>query len=387
MSTRLSIFLVFAAGCSSGSNNPPLPTGDFAVVTTSGGFGAGGAVNTIELSNGTVDKGLDTTIDQDNTIRIADGKAYELNRTPGTLRVYDIKTWMSPIEIPTGDATADHATSNPEDVLPLGGNRVYVTMAGNDVAHSIGVIDVTQTAGVIKWIALPTQAADTDGHSEPFVMYGCGGKAYVLMGDYNDTSYAPSGPSRIAVVDTSSDMLEGFITLTLEAPNAIAAISSDCHDVLVSNGGPFGKLPDGTGGIEHVDLAAKKSLGVLLSDTALAGRPNTLAVASATMAFASIYFDPEPDPTTGMEILSSSKVIAFNPSSGTVIGDVSGKAAYIPFTAITPDGRLAVGVDNYTGNVGMDQMASGLYLGKDDGSMLPSTPIDLGQNPYAIAFQ
>src|SRR5690242_19810109 len=109
MSNYCCLVVIAVAGCSGGSDSPPLPTGNFAVVTTSGGIGQGGAVNTVRLSDKMVVKGLDTTLDQDNTVRIADGKAYVLNRGPGTLRVYDINTWKQPIEIPTGDATADHA--------------------------------------------------------------------------------------------------------------------------------------------------------------------------------------------------------------------------------------------------------------------------------------
>src|SRR5690349_20328092 len=135
------LFLLLAA-CTSTTpnNNPTLPTGDFAVVTTSGGFGAGGAVNTIRLSDMMVVSGLDTSIDQDNIVRVFSGKAYVLNRGPGTLRIYDIMTWKNPVEIPTDDATADHATSDPEDVL-LAGGKLYVTMAGNDAAHALGIID------------------------------------------------------------------------------------------------------------------------------------------------------------------------------------------------------------------------------------------------------
>src|SRR5207248_1299273 len=208
------------------NNNPILPTGDFAVVTTSGGFGAGGAVNTIRLSDKMVVAGLDTTIDQDNQVRIFAGKAYLLNRGPGTLRIYDIKTWKNPVEIPTGDAAAAHAMSNPEDVL-LAGGKLYVTLAGNDSAHALGIIDPSDTSGVKKWIALPTDPADSDGHPEPFGLYGCGGKAYVLMGDYDNMTFAPVAKSRIAVVDTATDTLDGFITLSAQSPTAIAAATAD----------------------------------------------------------------------------------------------------------------------------------------------------------------
>jgi hypothetical protein len=384
---RIGALLLLLAACSTATNNNPvLPTGDFAVVTTSGGFGAGGAVNTIRLSDKMVVAGLDTTIDQDNQVRVFAGKAYILNRGPGTLRIYDIKTWKNPVEIPTGDATADHASSIPEDVLVVG-NKIYVTMAGNDAGHAIGILDASDTSGVKKWIALPAAATDPDGRGEPFLLYGCGTKAYVLMGDYDSTTFQPASNSRIAVVDTASDTLEGFIPLSAQSPTAIAAATADCHDVLVAQAGPFGKLPDGTGGIEHYDLAAKKSLGMVLTDSQLMGRPNTITLASAHLAFTSIYFDPQPDPTTGQPILSSAKVIAFDPTTGKIGSDILGKSVYIPFAAVAPNGDLIVGEDSYPGSLDDGKLGTGLYWGKGDGQPMPTTPIDLGQAPYAIAFQ
>src|SRR5262245_53112067 len=110
------LFLLGLAACGNPPGNPALPSGDFAVVTTSGGSGAGGAVNTIRLRDKQVLKGLDTSIDQDNQVRVVDGKAYVLNRTPGTLRIYDFRKWVDPIEIPTGDAAHPNGGSNPFDV-------------------------------------------------------------------------------------------------------------------------------------------------------------------------------------------------------------------------------------------------------------------------------
>jgi hypothetical protein len=387
---RKLVWFVFVAACS-GTNkgNPTLPTGNFAVVTTSGGFGAGGAINTVRLSDKMVISGIDTTIDQDNAVRVAGGNAYVLNRGPGTLRVYDLTTWQNPVEIQTGDAVTSHSTSNPEDLLPIAGTtRVYVSLAGNDSAHAVGVIDTAQpAAGVVKWIAVPTAANDTDGHPEPFAFYACGGKAYLLMGDYDATTFAPTGPGRIAILDPKTDTVEGFVNMTKQAPAAITAESDDCHDVLVANAGPFGLAPDGTAGIERVDLAARKSLGVVVTDTAMQGRPNSVAIKTRTLAFSSIYFDLQPQPSTGMPILSSTKVIAFDPSSGTILGDVTGKAAFIPFAALTPDGQLFVGVDPYAGSIDGGKLKAGLYTGAADGKPMGGTPIDLGQSPYAIAFK
>jgi hypothetical protein len=388
MRTALPV-LFLAAACHGGPVDPVLPAGNFAVVTTSGGVMAGGAVNTIRLSDRMVVEGLDTTIDQDNTVRVQHGQAYVVNRTPGTVFVYDVSNWRAPLQIATGDTAVAHAGSNPQDVAPLPGTtRAYVTLAGNPAANALGVLDTAQPqAGVTKWIALPTADADTDGKPEPGQMYFCDGKVYVSMGDYDETTFAPTGPGRLAVLDASSDTLLGFITLATQAPNQIAAESSDCNDVLVAGAGPFGKAPDGTAGIERVDLARRKSLGVVVSDTAMQGRPSTVSVYTRTLAFSAIYFDLEPQPSSDMPILSSTKVIAFNPTSGKILGDVTGKAPFIPFAVVSPDGELAVGVDAYPGGINAGKLGSGLYLGKADGTMLPSTPIDLGQAPMAIAFQ
>jgi hypothetical protein len=157
--------------------------------------------------------------------------------------------------------------------------------------------------------------------------------------------------------------------------------------VLVAEAGPFGKLPDGTGGIEHVDLLQKKPISMVLTDLQLQGRPNTISLATANLAFTSIYFDPEPDPTTGMPVLSSTKVVAFDPTTGKIGSDVLGKSVFVPFAVVAPNDDLFVGVDAYPGANNDGKLSSGLYVGKADGSPMPTTPIDLGQNPYSIAFQ
>lgn len=385
----LALLTLSLAACDNRAADPPLPSGDFAVVTTSGGFGAGGAVNTIRLSDHMVIEGLDTTIDQDNAVRVFGGKAYVLNRGPGSLFVYDIKSWKSPVEIPTGDAQVAHNTSDPNDLAVLPGSpRVYVTLYTEDAAHAVGVIDPANPSGVIQWIAIPASPADPDGHPEPAQIYPCDGKLYVALGDVDTTTanYAPTGPGRIAVIDPASGKTEDVITLVGQIPYQLAAESADCSDVLVADSGPYGKAPDGTAGIERVDLTAKKSLGFVLKDSDLMGRPSSVSVRSRTLAFSAIYYDLEPD-AMGDMILSSTKVVAFDPSTGKLLGDVTGKASFIPFATVTPDGQLLVAVDNYAGAQATGKLGSGIYIGPADGKPLPTTPIDLGQNPYAIAFQ
>jgi hypothetical protein len=379
--------LTLLAGCNPGGGDPPLPSGNTAIVLTSGGFGAGGAVNSVGLADHKVTTAIDTSIDQDNAIRIADGKAWVLNRTPGSLFVYDTASWKAPIEIPTGDATAVHNTSDPQDVLPLAGTtRAYVTLLLNDGAHAVGVVDTTQPAGVTKWIAIPAGKNDTDGKPEPGALYRCDDRVYVLTQDYDETTYLPTAGGRMVVIDPSKDAVVDTIQLTGENPSTIAAESGDCNDVLVAASGPFGAAPDGTGGIERVDLAKKQSLGFIMKDTDINGRPSSINVVSKTLAFMTIFFDLEPQPM-GPPALSSSKVVTFDPTSGKLLGDVTDAAAFISFATVTPDGQLFVGVDFYAGSTPSTKLAAGVYAGKADGKKLQAPPLDLGQNPYAIAFQ
>ena len=166
-------------------------------------------------------------------------------------------------------------------MLP-GSPRVYVTLYTEDAAHAVGVIDPATPSGVIQWIAIPTSPADPDGHPEPAQIYPCDGKLYVALGDVDTTtpSYAPTGPGRIAVIDPTSGTTEDVITLAGQIPYQLAAESADCSTCWSPNSGPYGKAPDGTAGIERVDSAAKKSLGFVLKDTDLMGRPSSISVRS-----------------------------------------------------------------------------------------------------------
>ena len=146
-------------------------------------------------------------------------------------------------------------------------------------------------------------------------------------------------------------------------------------------------LPDGTGGIERVDLAARTTKGFIARDTELQGRPFSLNKVSSKLWYVGMYFDPQPD-ATGKLVLGSAKVSAWNPTAPTAtIGDATGKAGFINFVELGNDGQLYVGVGTFAGTSDSPKLAQGLYIGKADGSLLPTTPLDLGDTPSAIAFQ
>ncbi len=403
---RITLFLVAAAaiaGCYNGNKIKPAPadvrgcwgTG-CAMVTTSHynpDFSGVGTLNAVDQSQSKILTGLDTSLDPDVTMYTnSDGtKLYILNRTVGSLRRYDFASLMVEEEIATGSTDAPNTTSAPFDFLrdpTAGSTKIYVTLAGNDAAHAIGILDESQpNAGVTKFVNVPADAADSDGMPELANLYACNGSIYALSESYTYMgSSVVYAEGRIAVIDEATDTLTGFITLTGKNPGAIVAEGSDCEKVLVVTSSDLTTVPDGTSGIERVDLTAKTTSGFVTPDTALGGRPFSLTKVSSKLWYVGMYFDPQPD-AMGTVQLSSAKVASWDPSTGTVGSDTTGKAGFINFVQLGNDNQLYVGVGVFAGESDSTKLAQGLYIGKADGSMITAAAIDLGDTPSAIAFQ
>ncbi len=389
--------LALAAGC---NNAKPAPadlrscwgTG-CAIVTTSHynpDYSGVGTINAIQMSQSKVVRNIDSSLDPDVALDIsANDKLYVLDRDVGSLRRYDLATVAIEEEIATGSSAAPNTASFPYGFWRSdSSSKIYVTLAGNDAAYALGVVDeATPDAGVTKFIAVPAAASDSDGKPELSSLYACDGTLYALSQSYTlmgaDISYAEG---RIAVIDLKSDTLTGFITLAGKNPASIVAEGDDCHHVLVATSSDLTSPPDGTGGIERVDLAARTTQGFITQDTDLQGRPFSITKVSPQLAYVGMYFDPQPD-ATGKIVLGSAKVIAWNPSTLATLGDASGKAGNISFVQLGTDGQLYVGVGTFGGAPDATKLAQGLYIGQADGSPLPTTPLDLGDSPSAIAFQ
>lgn len=364
-----------------------------AIVTTSHynpDFTGVGTINAVQESQMKVVKNLDSSLDPDTALDIsADDKLYVLNRGVGSVRRYDLAKLAVELEISTGTADAPNTLSFPFAMWRKGDGKIYVTLAGNDAAHAVGVLDEAQpNAGVVKFIEVPAAATDSDGRPEAAQLYACKDKLYVTVQDYTimgrDAVY--NGAGRIAVIDLATDKVTGFVTLAGRNPAGLSAEGSDCNKVLVATSSKLTSEPDGSAGIERVDLGARTTAGFVATDMALAGRPYDITVVSSKLAFVPMYFDPQTG-TDGKVYLGSAKVMAWNPSTGAAIGDVSGKAGFINFAKVGPDNRLYVGVGAFAGMAEPGKVAQGLYVGPADGTMLPATPIDLGDTPSAIAFQ
>ncbi|HEX2569214.1 MAG TPA: hypothetical protein VH877_06595 [Polyangia bacterium] len=356
----------------------------FALVTTASFTSSppSGALGTVRLEDRQVTQAIDTTLDADNDVRCAGGRCYVLDRTHGTVRIYDPgAAFRNAVEIRTGDANVPAPQANPHDALPIPGTtKLYVALYNNPAAQALGVIDTAApSSGITRFITLPQAAADADGRPEPNNLYFCQGRVYVTLEDLDTSSpnYAPTGPGRIVAVDPGRDEVVGEIQLAGENPVALAALTtegSDCSRVLVADGSLQFGAATGQGGIEEVDLGQGRSLRMVALDTALGGHPGSLTLISSTLGYAVLNLAD-----------FTSKVVAFHPSTGALLGDVAGPAGYIPFVQHTPSGReIYVGVNS--GDPGSGQLAPGLYVGPADGSRLVAAPLNLGQSPSAISF-
>ena len=398
---KLSITLLVAAALAAGcSNTTPPPSevrgcwgADCAIVTTSHynpDYSGVGTINAVQMSQSKIVKNIDSSLDPDTAVDVDGSKLYVLNRTHGSLRTYDLAKIQIEEEIAIGSSAAPNATSAPFAFWRSNtSSKIYVTLAGNDAAHALGIVDEAQpNAGVINYVNVPAAASDSDGNPELSSLYECNGTLYALSQSYTfmgmDVSYAEG---RIAAIDLKTDTLLGFITLMGKNPGAIVAEGDDCNTVLVATSSDLTSVPDGTGGIERVDLAGRTSKGFVAHDTDLQGRPFSLTKVSSQLWYVGMYFDPQMD-DMGKLVLGSAKVSAWNPSSPTtLLGDATGKAGFINFVQLGSDGQLYVGIGTFGGTSDSPKLPQGLYIGKADGTMLRATPLDLGDTPSAIAFQ
>lgn len=353
-------------------------TTGFALVTTASYSPPSGAFGTVRVEDRQVTRAIDTTLDADNGVRCAGGRCYVLDRTRGTVSIYDPAAgFRNAVQIRTGDGDYPAAQSNPHDVLPIPGtSKLYVALYNNRAAQALGVLDTAQPSlGVTRFIALPQATYDPDGRPEANNLYLCEGLVYVTL-EFLDSAnfFPPTGRGRLVVVDPARDEVVGEIPLEGENPVALDAMGSDCRRALVANASlQFGPAT-ANGGLEMVDLVARRSLGIVALETALGGHPAGITLISPALGYAVLNLEDY-----------TSKVVAFQPTTGALLGDVVGPAGYIPFVQRTPSGaEIYVGVNS--GDPGNGQAGPGLYIGPADGSRLVAGPVDLGQSPSAISF-
>lgn len=296
----------------------------------------------------------------DNAVRSYNRMIYVINRLGAdNILVLDPKDLRKPVrQFSVGNG------ANPYDIAFASPTKAYVTRYG---WRSLLVVNPA-TGDSLKSISL-SAFADADGVPEMAAAFVVGKRVYVVC--QRLFQFAPSDRSVVAVIDAEADTVIDLapgtagvqgIDLTLKNPGSAALRNGKIY---LSCVGAYSNFLDG--GIEVVDTAQNKSLGVGISETVLGGDSGPMTMASDS---------------TGYVVVSDASfknsIKRFNLSTKTVSGALLGHSG-----GFTPDlqvfsGRLYV--------ADQDLKSPGLLIYTASTGEKQKGPISTGLPPNGIAF-
>jgi len=295
-------------------------------------------------------------ISTDVALREDAGLVYTINRFGAdNVQVLDPSAGLATItQFSTGNG------SNPHDIAVVAPDRAYVTrnqetslwIVDPRDGHELGSVDLAPLA-------------DGDGIPEMDQMAVVGSTLFVTLQLLDQNAFfLPSGPGAVAVIDTTTD--EVTASFELQGMNPSSRVESDGRYLYVATTGDFGV---NDGGVERIDPADPSGSTTVVSGAELGGDLGELAIAGPTKGYVVVSAF---DFASGA---SSSRVVAFNPTTGAVLSDVFANDAFLPDLRISPDGTLLAIADRTPTNPGVllfdtntDQPVAGPIR---DGSQLP----------------
>lgn len=222
--------------------------------------------------------------------------------------------------------------SNPHDVLLWSDAKAYVSRY-EPPFDDLAVIDPRGGAhrGTIP---LDAAADNQDGTPRADQLLAVGGELFVGVQNI-DRTFTRYGSGRLAVIDPQQDRLVQVIELPGKNPGVLRAlVEPDGRErIYVALAGVFpGLLPQElSGGVAVVDVRARLFERWALSDDDAGGNVAGLALASAQLGYAVI---------SGEDYRQ--RVIAFDPSTGTVLRTVAAGQEFIPEIEVDGGGVLVV---------------------------------------------
>lgn len=344
-----------------------------------------GALSTVDLASRAVRKNVDV-LDSQPVARGFGSKLYVLDQTHSALRIYDAaQDFKNPTDVPLSKAgVIDGINANPHDIyVDTQRQLAYVSLYGADkatqvtAARAVAVIDLTApAAGIARFVALDAATADTDGNVEADRLAACGDTLYVMLQDLNRSSmYVATGPGRLAAISLSTLGAPRYIQLAGENPVALTLLPGCTEAIVGSASDQYQGSRPGKGGIERVDLAGNKTLGLSLTDVDLGGYVSTLDALDATRVFADIQVIQAP-------FTYSNTVYAVDAMAKKKGAALLGPMSYVPAVRVL-DGDLVV---LSAGMAGTGQLAPGLYLGAASGAPLTPSALDVGLPPLSVAL-
>jgi hypothetical protein len=245
--------------------------------------------------------------------------------------------------------------------------------------RAVGVVDLQNpAAGIVRFIPIPVASADTDNNPEASRLVACPERdlLLLLLQDLDrNSSYAPVGPGRLALIDIKAPTTSpsvSIIQLAGQNPTSLAALPGCTEAIVGSAGDQLSGSLSGAAGIERVDLVGKLSRGLILKDSDLGGNVSTMDSVDARAVFVAV------SSKSGSQY--NNDVYLVDAVAGTRSQKLLGPIPFIPSLRVVKD-RLVVLA---SGTAKSGQLATGLYLGPASGAALPTTPIDLGIPPISV---
>jgi hypothetical protein len=363
---------------------PPYVDSAFAVVTSD--F-MSGALYAVDIQSRLVSRRIDT-LDQDSGVFTYDGIVYTVDRTHGVGRRYDPQqSWREPREFPISASGLPQAQTNPHGLyLDAQRRRMLVTLYGGREAElrgdrALGVLDLDRLEnGITRFIPLTDGTAPGEQNPEADRIVACGPSIYVTLQNLNrNNGYRPAGPGQIAVLDAETLSVQAYIPLVGHNPVALRILPPDCSKLLVADadyqlGQGADTLTD-QGGLELVDLTARKSLGMQMTARELQGNVSAMDASDLAHVFVDLILNKglgEYDHELVMVDLMTHK------RGPRLLGPMN----FVPSVHVHGESILVLSAG--TPDADRQQVAAGLYVGRGDGTPLTDPPIRLGLPPYAL---
>jgi hypothetical protein len=316
---------------------------------------------------------LRTDVFSDAVIRVTGGLTIVLNRF-----LADNVQVLTP-KLRTRLQCLTVAGSNPHDIVVaepgrrgVAPGKAYVTRYG---AKELWIVDPAArgcrrfkrvTIALSRW-------ADADGLPEMDQMALVGSRLFVTVQRLDrGRGFAPTGSSRLLVIDTASDAVTGEIVLA--GRNAFGDASGIVRDpttgrLAVSTPGDLYTVGDG--GIQWVDPETMTAdpAGFFVTEDQLGGNITDFVVLSSTKAYAIVQ----------RRDLRNALVV-FDPTNPAAARALFTREAFLPDIALAPDGMLWLA----------DQSRPGYGIRIIDPSIddfVTGKPIDVGLPPFSIGFQ
>lgn len=359
LSVRHGLVAVLAlAAC--GDNLEPLapdaaPPANPTAAAVSGDFNVTGVFSTVDVVTARVRaNALAGVAGGDPYLRRHGGELFIINRDRGenvTVLAGSPPSLLD--QYPTG------AGSNPQDVAPVG-NKLYVPALG-----TAGLVVIDRATRGVTTLAIP--GIDPDNKPDCVSAYPVGTRVYVACGVL-DASFTPRGPGKIAVIDTTRDVVEATFDLPAANPQGLIVDSAPAStwggDLLVPTVPSFTDIRSGC--LARVRTTGTPGAnGCAVSNLELGGYVSRAAMSAdgGRLWVAATVFSQDFSVQTG-------RLLSYDPARAELDAPVSPATQLILDVATCPDGRVVAS--------DATRDASGVRI-FHDGVEQTSEPLDIGR--------